>query len=97
MPTAQQADQLKGRDQQMGEELKAIIGRHVLHALNDPSGLCKVQVRPLWSNYYRANVLVEDQAGTVTISHSYFLVVDGEGNIIEATPKITHLSGALAQ
>jgi hypothetical protein len=96
MPTAQQPDKLKGRNQQMGEELRAIIGRHVLHALNDPSGLCKVQVRPLWSNFYRVNVLVEDQAGTVTIPHSYFLEVDGEGNIIEATPKITHLSVALA-
>ena len=80
----------------MREELKAIIGRQVLQALNDSSGLCKVQVRPLCSNFYRANVLVEDQAGTVTIPHSYFLEVDGEGNIIEATPKITHLSVALA-
>ena len=80
----------------MGEELRAIIGRHVLHALNDPSGLCRVQVRPLWSNFYRVNVLVEDQAGTVTIPHSYFLEVDGEGNIIEATPKIARLSVALA-
>jgi hypothetical protein len=80
----------------MGEELRAIIERHVLHALKDPSGLCRVQVRPLWSNFYRANVLVEDQAGTVTIPHSYFLEVDGEGNIIEATPKITELSVARA-
>ena len=96
MPTAQQSDKLKGRDWQMGEELRAIIQRHVLHTLNDPSGLCKVQVRPLWSNFYRANVLVEDQAGTVTIPHSYFLEVDGEGNIIEATPKITQSSVARA-
>ena len=96
MPTAQQPDEFKGRNQQMREELRAIIERHVLHTLNDSSGLCKVQVRPLWSNFYRANVLVEGQAGTVTIPHSYFLEVDSEGNIIEATPKITQLSVALA-
>ena len=96
MQTAQHPDKFKGRNQQMREELRAIIERHVLHTLNDSSGLCKVQVRPLWSNFYRANVLVEDQAGTVTIPHSYFLEVDGEGNIIEATPKITELSVARA-
>jgi hypothetical protein len=94
MPTASQPQESKERNQRQRDELKAIIGRHVSHTLKDDSGLCRVQVRPLWGNFYRVNVLVEEQTGSVKIPHSFFLEADGDGNIIESTPKIPRLSVA---
>jgi len=95
MPIAQQPEDPKQKDRQKREDLKAIIGKHVTHSLHDISGLCKVQVRPLWGNFYRVNVVIEDEVGSIKIPHSYFLEVDGDGNIIESTPKITRLAVAL--
>ena len=70
------------------EMLKALIGKQVLHALGEPRNLLKVQVRPLWDGYYRVNVLVGVDATCAKIPHSYFIVADGDGNVLAATPKI---------
>lgn len=72
-----------------GESLRARIGSHVLDALGRPGGLHAVQVRRLWERAFRVNVLVGRDAAAVTIAHSYFLEVDGAGDIIGATPAIT--------
>ena len=48
-----------------------------------------VQVRLLWGNYYRVNVCLGPDAASVKVAQSYFLKVDGDGNIVESTPKIT--------
>jgi hypothetical protein len=71
------------------EQLKAIIGKHVIHALGQPSNLHRVQVRPLWGDHFRVNVLVGEDAASAKVAHSYFLVADSDGNISAATPKIT--------
>jgi hypothetical protein len=94
MPIAQPTEESKARNPQQREEFQAVIGRQVTRTLTDASGLCKVQVRPLWGNFYRVNVLIEDQVGSVKIPHSYFLQVDGDGNIIESTPTMPHPSVA---
>jgi hypothetical protein len=47
-----------------------------------------VQVRPLWDAYYRVNVLVGPDAASATIPHSYFVVADGDGNVLESSPKV---------
>jgi len=70
------------------EMLKALIGKQVLHALGEPRNLLKVQVWPLWDGYYRVNVLVGVDATCAKIPHSYFVVADGDGNVLAATPKI---------
>ena len=72
--------------------LKALIGKQVLHVLGEPRNLLKVQVRSLWDSYYRVNVLVGVDATCAKIPHSYFVVADGDGNVLAATPKIHKLS-----
>ena len=70
------------------EMLNALIGEQVLHALGEPRNLLKMQVRPLWDGNYRVNVLVGADAACAKIPHSYFVVADGDGNILATTPKI---------
>ncbi len=70
------------------EMLNALIGEQVLHALGEPRNLLKVQVRPLWDGNYRVNVFVGADAACAKIPHSYFVVADGDGNVLSATPKI---------
>jgi gamma-glutamyltranspeptidase len=70
------------------EMLKALIEQQVLHALGEPRNLLKVQVRPLWDSNYRVNVFVGADAARAKIPHSYFVVADGDGNMVSATPTI---------
>ena len=67
----------------------AAIGGQVLRALGQPSDLHRVEVRSLWEDHYRVNVLVGLDAASVRVAHSYFLVTDGKGTIEAATPPIT--------
>jgi hypothetical protein len=70
------------------EMLNSLIGEQVLHALGEPPNLLKMQVRPLWDRNYRVNILVGVDATCAKIPHSYFVVADGDGKILDATPKI---------
>jgi hypothetical protein len=72
-----------------GPRLLAQIGRQVLQALGEPVGLRGVQVKWLWENRYRANVVVGRDITNAAVAHSYFLVADGTGTIITATPALT--------
>jgi hypothetical protein len=72
-----------------GPRLLTRIGRQVLQALGEPAGLRGVQVKRLWENHYRANVVVGRDVTTSAVAHSYFLVADGAGTIVTATPAIT--------
>ena len=47
-----------------------------------------MQVRSLWGNYYRVNVLVGDDPGCAKIVRSYFLETDGAGNVVDSSPAI---------
>jgi hypothetical protein len=70
-------------------QLEATIRGHVVHALGQPGDLQRVQVRSLWGDHYRVNVFVGPDAATAKVAHSYFLVADGDGNILASTPTIT--------
>ena len=89
MPTTEQAERYAGQENQEGRQLNAVIGKHVLHALGEPCDLHRVEVRPLWEGHYRVNVFVSVGAASARVADSFFLVVDGDGNVIESTPKIT--------
>jgi hypothetical protein len=67
----------------------ARIGRQVLQALGEPPGLRGVQVKRLWGDRYRANVVVGREVTTAAVAHSYFLETDAAGAIVTATPAIT--------
>jgi hypothetical protein len=47
-----------------------------------------VQVRQLWEDHYRVNILVGVDAASAKVAHSYFLVADGNGNILASTPQL---------
>ena len=75
-------------EREMSECRNTLIGEQVIHTLGQPDGLQRVQVRPLWEDHYRVNVLVGADAASAMIAHSYFVEADADGNIIESTPKI---------
>jgi hypothetical protein len=81
-------EQRKNQAEDLGDALNALIGEKVIHILGKPEGLHLVQVRPLWGNYFRVNVLIGPDPASVRVANSYFLRTDGEGNIVESTPKI---------
>lgn len=86
---AQQQEKQADRGQPVRQQLHAIIGEQVLHILGQPADLHRVQVRELWEANYRVNVYVGADAGSAKVAHSFFLLTDGEGNIIASTPQIT--------
>jgi predicted NBD/HSP70 family sugar kinase len=88
--TAKQQQPRPTKQQNEGEQpVNAMIGTQVLGALGQPGDLHGVQVRQLWEDHYRVNILVGDDAASLRIAHSYFLVADGDGNILASTPGIT--------
>jgi hypothetical protein len=75
-------------EQHKREMLNALIGEQVIHTLGQPGDLLKVQVRLLWENRYRVNVLTGGDAASARIANSYFVKADSDGTIVESTPTI---------
>jgi predicted NBD/HSP70 family sugar kinase len=88
MATKQQEKQSRDSESPPARPQAAVIAHGVIDALGQPDNLHRVQVRPLWQDHFRVNVLVGGDALSARIAHSYFLVADRDGNIIAATPKI---------
>ena len=74
-----------------------LIGNHVLSALGKPANLLQIQVRPLWDERYRVNVLVGPHVASARVANSFFLTVDEDGNVITSTPPIEKLYGRAAE
>ncbi len=89
MATTQQREQGREDERQARGKQQALIGERVLHTLGQPVGLYQMQVRHLWGDHYRVNILIGAEAASVKIAHSYFLVADSAGHILTSTPKIT--------
>ncbi len=92
MPTKQQREQDSDLEQHKGETLQALIEEQVIHRLGKPLGVRKVQVRRLWENHYRVNVLTGDSAISAKIANSYFVRADSDGNIVDSNPEMTKLA-----
>jgi hypothetical protein len=88
MPTKQQEKKSPDQATQDCQQRNAVIGKHVLRTLGQPGDLYSLQVRQLWGDHYRVNVLVGADATSTKVAHSYFVVADGDGNILASTPKI---------
>jgi hypothetical protein len=84
----QQGARHEDLEQHRRETRDLLVGEQVVHALGKPCGLLKLQVRELWEGHYRVNVFTGTDAASARVAHSYFLVADGDGNIIASTPKI---------
>jgi hypothetical protein len=89
MPAGQQDKRDTGPQKQGLDERVHLIGRDVLRCLGRPASPHRVEVRHLWAEYYRVNVLVEVGTAAVRIAHSYFLVTDESGAILLSSPGIT--------
>ena len=89
MTAKHQDQQLPDQEKQERRQLNAVIGEHVMGTLGQPGDLHSVQVRHLWDDRYRVNVLVGVDATCARVANSYYLVADAEGNITTSTPKIT--------
>ena len=76
-------------EKQLHSQLSALIGEQVIHILGQPELFQQVQVRHLWNDHFRVNVLVG--AASVKVAHSYFIMVGDNGNISTSAPKITKL------
>ena len=89
MSTQKEDKQQRALDKEERDRFAAVIRNRVMHTLGQPGDLHLVQVRHLWEDCYRVNVIVGADTPSAKVLHSYFLVVDLDGNIIESTPKIT--------
>jgi hypothetical protein len=68
--------------------LEAVVGDNVLRALGRPPGPHRLQVRRVFGDNYRVNVLVGPDPATLPIAHSYFISADGDGKILACCPAI---------
>ena len=91
MSTNQQEKEPASQKKADDQPLNAVIEKHVMRTLGRPGNLQRVQVRRLWDDRYRVNVIVGLDSTSTTIPHSYFLVVDSDGNITASNPKIAKL------
>jgi hypothetical protein len=91
MPTTQQREQDGDLEQHKSETLQALVEEQVIHRLGKPVGVRNVQVRRLWENRYRVNVLAGENAASAKIVSSYFVKADGDGNIVDSNPEMTKL------
>jgi hypothetical protein len=89
MSTAKQREADQSDEREQHRRLSRLIGKEVIQTLGEPHGLQQVQVRWLWGDCFRANVLVGGDAVSAKVAHSYFLVADGEGKVVTSSPTIT--------
>ncbi len=89
MPTTLKREPQKDMERHQRETLHALIGQQLIHSLGKPGDLLQVQVRQLWEDYFRVNVLTGRDIASVKIANSYFVKADSDGNIVESSPKIT--------
>jgi len=71
----------------------ASIARKVLAGLGAPGNLARVDVRRLWDECYRVNVLCTTTSGLMEIARitdSFFVVTSAEGEIVGSSPAIAH-------
>jgi len=85
---APDVERAKERERLERETRSSLVRQQVIHALGKPDDLLTVQVRPLWATNYRVNVFVGVSMPCARISHSFFLVTDGDGKIVDSTPKL---------
>jgi hypothetical protein len=89
MPTKEKEPKKTEFDKHKRETLEALIREQVMHILGKPVNLLHVQVRSLWENHFRVNVLIGPDVVSGKVANSYFLASDNDGHIVRSIPKIT--------
>jgi hypothetical protein len=88
MATKEKDPQKNDLEKHKKETLEALIREQVMHILGKPINLLHVQVRSLWDNHFRVNVLIGPDVVSGKVANSYFLAADGDGHIVKSVPKI---------
>jgi len=88
MPTKQIDVEHKEPEKHATPQWNAAIAAQLLQTLGKPGGFHSVQVRHLWGDHFRANVLVGADAASIRIAHSYFLVIASDEMILSSSPTI---------
>jgi hypothetical protein len=65
---------------------EAAIRKRVLEDINRTGPPMRVRVNRLWENHYRVNVYAGHDVLSACITHSYFVVADASGGVVESTP-----------
>lgn len=68
-----------------------LIRQHILNTLGRQPYLYKVQVKRLWDNTYRVNVLVGAAVDVARCHHSYFVEANDDGAVLSSTPKLVRV------
>jgi hypothetical protein len=89
MAIKEQGDKHNEIEQHQREKLNTLIGEQVIHLLGKPVNLLKVQVRSLWDNNFRVNVVIGPDIVSGKVANSYFLASDSAGHIVTSIPNIT--------
>jgi len=88
IPTQQQDEDSRDESRHACRRRKVLISKHVIHAVGRPRNLHRLQVRHLWEDHYRVNILVCEDSASAKVAYSYFLVADTNGNILSSSPQI---------
>ena len=75
MSTPKHAEQANEMKQHTREALHSVIAEQVMHTLGKSGILHRVQVRSLWGDFYRVNVLVGVDAASVKV------VIEAQGEL----------------
>lgn len=76
----------EGKD---GREQATTLCLCVMAALGKPVDFLKISAISLWEGRYRVNVQTGADAASARITHSFFVVVDERGKVVESYPQIT--------
>jgi hypothetical protein len=79
---------------QESAKVHAALGEQVIHILGQPQHLHSIQVRHLWEDHFRINVLIGANSSVTQIAHSYFVQMGEHGNILSSTPKLKNVYAA---
>ena len=91
MKTTERRDREEELTRGTRDELKGHIVEQVVQLLGKPEHLLGVQVRWVGSDRCRANVFVGEDVISGRIAHSFYLTIDGEGNILTSSPSVARL------
>lgn len=97
MPNAAQlvSEPIDELSRHQGKILHELISEQVTHALGNPANLLEVQVKMVWDDHYRVNVLTGPHLGNAQVAHSFFVVTDSNGNLLDSTAHREALLGGI--
>ena len=93
MAKPRELEQCDAVDQGQRDARHILIGKQVLNGLGEPGDLLQIQVRPLWDQHYRVNIVVGADIVSARVANSYFLKANEDGNIVASTPTIKRQYG----